>query len=169
MKTKAIFLISLLLVLAGCIDEETVIDEPTPEFESFPQFTLTAHDGSNNTLEDMSDTYWLAYFSAPWCTHCETTLDSYDQVIPAGKLMVFSKDSSNEYSDMSAWHNDTEENLNRTVARPFMLAPELAESLEVGGIPHAIIVDSDGNMITEKVGKSPDVNETTDWWNFFTN
>ena len=65
--------------------------------------------------------------------------------------------------------NDTEENLNRTVARPFMLAPELAESLEVGGIPHAIIVDSDGNMITEKVGKSPDVNETTDWWNFFTN
>ena len=170
MRTSSIMVVSLIMLLAGCLDEK-VIEEPIidEEKKTFPNFSISAHDGSNNSLEGLNGTYWVAYFSAPWCSHCETTIDAYDQVIPEGKLLVFSKDSSNEQSDLIDWHNNTENNLNRTIDRPFMLGSEIAQSMNVTGIPHAMIIDKDGTVITEKMGKSADPDENLDWWEFFTN
>jgi len=170
MRISLILVVSLSLLFAGCLDEkvieEQIIEE---EMKSFPDFSISAHDGSNNSLEELNGTYWIAYFSAPWCSHCESTIDAYDQVMPDGKLLVFSTDSSNEQEDLVDWHDKTENNLNRAIDRPFMLGSEIGKAMNVSGIPHAMIIDKDGTVIDEKIGKSSDPDENLEWWEFYTN
>ena len=57
------------------------------------------------------DEVWVAYFSTPWCTHCETTLNAYDEAIPENRLFIFNKDSDPKYSNMSSWKENTSERL----------------------------------------------------------
>ena len=106
-----------------------------------------------HTSEAFTNRSYLAYFSAPWCTHCETTLDAYDLTVPAEQLVVFSRDGREEYANMSEWHNNTEANLNRTVHRPFILHPDLAMEVEAKSIPHAVFVNPQGYAFHVEIGK----------------
>ena len=60
------------------------------------------------------------------------------------RLVVFSRESREEYANMSEWHNTTEQNLNRTFNRPFILHPDLAMEVEAKSIPHAVFVNQQG-------------------------
>ena len=125
----------LCLLLSGCISSEPILEQrenamdepPTAEAQGVPEWTASSHNGTQFNRTMMSQGAYIAYFSAPWCSHCEATLDTYDQVIPNGQMMVFSQDDDPEFSNMSAWHETTESNLNRSIERPFMLMPEFEQ------------------------------------------
>jgi len=169
-----LFPLFVLLLLSGCIQEpgeaivpepEIIVEpEPEPDPVFFPEFNVTSHNGTNYSLDLMSQGPWIAYFSAPWCAHCETTLDAYDQAFPADRMIIFSRDPDVNYSNMSKWHADTEEGLNRSMNRPFTLGSEIASQMEIEGIPHVFLVAADGEVIAKRLGKNTDVQDNIDWW-----
>jgi len=158
----------LLMFLSGCTaEEEQLIDEggvEVPSATAFPSWSATAHDTSELNGSMFENSSYVAYFSAPWCAHCETTLDAYDQVLPEGKMMVFSYDGREDYSDMDAWHNKTESNLNRTIDRPFMLHPSLAQAVELSNIPYVLFVNAQGYVYHIQVGKITDTEAISNLW-----
>ena len=144
------------------LPEENWIGMPLPSFATVDQ------DNQTWNLTSMEGDVWVAYFSAPWCAHCEETLDAYDQVIPEGKLLIFNKDSREEYSNMTEWQESTEENMARNLSRPFMNAPELAESLDVVGIPNAFVVNETGVIVDFTLGATTDPGELAEMYNSYT-
>ena len=140
MKRWTSVLLCLSLILAGCVTEETAQEVQEEQAEGpvavvFPEWDGVDHTNTSRSVNQFDNTSYLAYFSAPWCAHCESTLDAYDQVVPEDKLVVFSRESREEYANMSEWHNTTEQNLNRTFNRPFILHPDLAMEVEAKSIP----------------------------------
>lgn len=137
-------LIMLCSALSGCISNEEEDVDP------FPSFNLV--DEANNTHE--SSMYvgepFVAYFSATWCTHCKPALAALDDTVPSGQVLIFNKDPNEE--DMQEWKDNMESELDRTLYHPFINGPELAQSLEVTGIPTMFFVDSDGNIKNTMVG-----------------
>ena len=105
------------------------------------------------------DEVWIAYFSTPWCTHCETTLNAYDQAIPEDRLFVFNKDFDPNYSNMSSWKENASERIGRNITRPFMHAPNLGNELGVTGIPMAFFIDIHGVVIDYSLGAKSNVSE----------
>ena len=134
----------------GYTDIQDDIDQWTGT--TFPDFDLMDTEGINWTNENFSGELWIAYFSAVWCTHCETTFNSYDKAIPEGKFLAFNKDPREEYSNISEWKATTSERLERNITRPFLHGPTLAESLDVHGIPHAFFVNGDGMIVDYTYG-----------------
>lgn len=181
MKGALVGLMTVLLLLAGCVEEEPApVEEERslPVASSFPAWQGVSHDNTSYTSEAFTNRSYLAYFSAPWCTHCETTLDAYDLTVPAEQVVVFSRDGREEYANMSEWHNTTEANLNRSVDRPFILHPDLAMEVEAKSIPHAVFVNPQGYAFHVEIGKETNqsyiqsvweltqtavFNETTGW------
>ncbi|RAH15173.1 MAG: hypothetical protein CMB56_003400 [Methanobacteriota archaeon] len=102
---------------------------------------------------------WIAYFSTPWCTHCETTLNAYDEAIPENRMLIFNKDSNPKYSNMTEWKQNTSERIGREINRPFIQAPNLATELGVTGIPMAFFIDIHGVVIDYSLGKRSNVSE----------
>jgi thiol-disulfide isomerase/thioredoxin len=168
MPRNAFVVFVLLMFLSGCTaEEEQLIDEggvEAPVATAFPSWSATAHDASEMNGTMLDNESYVAYFSAPWCAHCETTLDAYDQVLPEGKMMVFSYDGREDYSDMDAWHNKTESNLNRTVDRPFMLHPSLAQEVELSNIPYVLFVNEQGYIYHIQVGRITDIEAISTLW-----
>lgn len=78
--------------------------------------------------------------------------------------MVFSREAGEEYANMSEWHNTTEQNLNRTVDRPFVLHPSLAMEVEAKSIPHAVFVNAQGYVYHVEVGKETNQTYIADLW-----
>ena len=146
MMKKSILLTMIMLCssLSGCISSEE------EEVDPFPSFSLV--DESNNTHE--SSMYvgepFVAYFSATWCTHCKPALAALDDTVPSGQVLIFNKDPNEE--DMKEWKNNMESELDRALYHPFIHGPELAQSLEVTGIPTMFFIDSDGNIKNTMVG-----------------
>ena len=105
------------------------------------------------------DEVWIAYFSTPWCTHCETTLNAYDQAIPEDRLLIFNKDSDPKHSNMSSWKENASERMGREIQRPFIQAPNLATELGVTGIPMAFFIDIHGVVIDYTLGAKSNVSE----------
>lgn len=146
MMKKSILLTMIMLcsILSGCISSEE------EEVDPFPSFSLV--DESNNTHE--SSMYvgepFVAYFSATWCTHCKPALAALDDTVPSGQVLIFNKDPNEE--DMKEWKNNMESELERALYHPFIHGPELAQSLEVTGIPTMFFIDSDGNIKHTMVG-----------------
>ena len=146
MMKKSILLTMIMLcsILSGCISSEE------EEVDPFPSFSLV--DESNNTHE--SSMYvgepFVAYFSATWCTHCKPALGALDDNVPSGQVLIFNKDPNEE--DMKEWKNNMESELERALYHPFIHGPELAQSLEVTGIPTMFFIDSDGNIKHTMVG-----------------
>jgi hypothetical protein len=165
---NAFIALVLLMFLSGCTaQEEQLIDEggiEVPLATAFPNWSSTAHDSSemNNSLFENQS--YVAYFSAPWCNHCETSLDAYDQVLPEGKMMIFSFETDEDYRDMNAWHNKTETNLNRTIDRPFMLNPPLAQAVGMNSLPFVLFVNPDGFVYHVQVGKFTDQDAISNLW-----
>ncbi len=174
-------LIIMTLVLAGCVDEQ-----PAPEKEEpvlpvatmLPSWEGVDHTNRSHTSEAFTNQSYMAYFSAPWCTHCESTLNAYDLALPEEQLVVFSRETQEQYANMSEWHNTTEQNLNRSINRPFILHPDLAMRVEAKSIPHAVFVNSQGYAFHVEIGKETNqtyiqsvwtltqtavFNETTGW------
>lgn len=168
MKRNAFVAFVLLMFLSGCTaEEEQLIDEggvEVPVAKAFPLWSAISHDASEMNGTMFENTSYVAYFSAPWCAHCEATLDAYDQTLPAGKMMVFSYDEREDYSDMNAWHNKTESNLNRTIDRPFMLHPTLAQEVELSNIPYVLFVNEQGYIYHIQVGKITDTDAISNLW-----
>ena len=143
-RAVASVLLVLVVMLAGCVSEETVE-------EAFPEFEL--EDGLTNATVSksmMDGEPWVAYISASWCRHCHPTLDAVDQVIPEDRLLVFNKDPREEYSDMVDWNDDMEASFERDLNRPFIHGPNMSEELGVVGIPHIFYID--GNIEFDRKG-----------------
>ena len=105
------------------------------------------------------DEVWVAYFSTPWCTHCEATLNAYDEAIPENRLLIFNKDTDPKYSNMSSWKENASTNIGREINRPFIQAPGLATELGVTGIPMAFFIDIHGVTIDYSLGERSNVSE----------
>ena len=170
MKRWTSLLLCLSLVLAGCVTEETAPEVQEEQAKGpvavvFPEWDGVDHTNTSRSMNQFDNTSYLAYFSAPWCAHCESTLDAYDQVVPEDKLMVFSRESREEYANMSEWHNTTEQNLNRTFNRPFILHPDLAMEVEAKSIPHAVFVNHQGYVYHVEIGKETNQTYIADLWN----
>ena len=170
MKRWTSVLLCFSLVLAGCVTEETSPEVQEEQAEApiavvFPQWDGVDHTNTSRSMNQFDNTSYLAYFSAPWCAHCESTLDAYDQVVPEDKLVVFSRESREEYANMSEWHNTTEQNLNRTFNRPFILHPDLAMEVEAKSIPHAVFVNHQGYVYHVEIGKETNQTYIADLWN----
>ena len=158
----------LLLFLSGCISDavtEESLGEDGKVAEPFPSWSSSSHNNEVFNGSMFENEAFVAYFSAPWCAHCEETLDAYDQSITEGKLMVFSYDGREDYTDMNAWHNKTETNLNRTIDRPFMLNPPLALEVNLSNIPFVLFVNEQGYVHHIEVGRITDVEAISELWN----
>ena len=168
MHRKAFIVFILLMFLSGCTaEEEQLIDEggiEVPLATAFPNWSSTAHDSSEMNNSMFENESYVAYFSAPWCNHCETSLDAYDQVLPEGKMMIFSFETDEDYRDMNAWHNKTETNLNRTIDRPFMLNPPLAQAVGMNSLPFVLFVNPGGFVYHVQVGKFTDQDAISNLW-----
>ena len=144
---KKCILLTLIMsfsALSGCISNAEEDVDP------FPSFNLV--DEANNTHE--SSMYvgepFVAYFSATWCTHCKPALAALDDTVPSGQVLILNKDPSEE--NMQEWKDNMESELERTLYHPFIHGPELAQSLEVTGIPTMFFIDSDGNIKHTMIG-----------------
>jgi len=163
----------LCLFLSGCISSAPVVEDgentadepPAVEAEAVPEWAATSHNGTQLSRTSMSQGPYIAYFSAPWCSHCEATLDTYDHVIPEGKMMVFSQDDDPDFSNMSTWHETTETNLNRSINRPFMLMPEFSNEMGVKSIPHVAFINEQGYVFQTEVGKRTNQTMIGEIWN----
>jgi len=174
---RAIFLVSILLSfsITGCLHEGEINtqnneekDDPIIEEEipiQFPQWQGTDHNSTMWNSSMMQGEAWVAYFSAPWCTHCEATMDAYDQVIPDGKYVVFSNENDPQYINMSEWHQRTEENLNRSIARPFIYIENLGGDIGVQAIPHAVFINEEGFAYQVEVGRRTNQTMISELWN----
>lgn len=160
----------MVVFLAGCISKEDpllneeAVEENEPIAVLFPSWQGLDHTNSTFTGEMWNQTSYVAYFSAPWCAHCESTINAYDQVIPAERMIVFSMESSEDYANMSDWHNRTETNLNRTIDRPFILNPELATDVGVKSIPTVVFINEQGYNYHLKVGKETNLTTIQGMW-----
>ena len=160
MQRATVVMLAMTVLLAGCVNEaperqveEAEVVQTVQEPVTMPAWMGTDHTNTTHTYEQFANTSYMAYFSAPWCAHCEPTIDAYDSLLPAGNIVVFSMEAREEYSNMSQWHNDTETNLNRTVDRPFIREPSLAKALGVRSMPHAIFINAQGYVFHVQVGK----------------
>ncbi|MBT4059690.1 MAG: redoxin domain-containing protein [Euryarchaeota archaeon] len=186
MSKKAVALFALMTILStsmsGCIGIPCDWTNSCEEMECgtieidgnwtglpMPSFLGVDQNEQSWNLTSMQGEVWIAYFSAPWCAHCESTLDAYDQVIPEGKLLIFNKDIREEHSNMSEWKETSEEKIGRNISRPFMNAPGLSDVLGVEGIPHAFVVDENGVIVDFTLGAHTDPVELDELYSFYAN
>ncbi len=167
--------------LSGCIepDEKQVIDvsgeqieicseDNMPEWHVgciFPSFEFEDQDGTHWNETSANDSgRWVAYFSASWCTHCKSTIDALDRSIMSEHLLVFNKQAGNDSSNMTEWVLMIENEINRSVYRPFLHAPMLSENLSVTSIPHMLLIDNN-TIISARIGLWDDAHEMSMWFN----
>lgn len=178
-KKISVFLVLLFSVstLAGCIEPEmeAVEDEIAictegnmPEWSvgcAFPSFDLMDQNGTHwNESAVIESGRWVAYFSASWCTHCKPTINALDESIMQDHLLVINKHESNDSSNMTKWHLTMEEELNRSINRPFLHAPSLAANLSVTSIPHVLLIENN-TILSARVGLWDSAHEMSMWFN----
>ncbi len=172
---EALLLTTLFLsaVLSGCLAESDSEPEPkdcaTAEALEkvdceFPNFTLAADDETvyNNSEMD-TDGRWVAYFSAIWCTHCKPTINALDTGVPEDRLLVFNKYPGAGFDNMTEWKENMREELERNITRPFIHAPDLANSLAVTVIPHVILVEN-STVLAVRYGLWNDADSIATWF-----
>jgi hypothetical protein len=165
--------------LAGCIEPDEVMEmiadeivicseDNVPEWNvgcTFPSFEFEDQDGTNwNESSANASGRWVAYFSASWCTHCKPTVDSLDQSIMPNHLLIFNKQAGDNDSNMTEWKLMIEDELNRSVNRPFLHAPFLSENLSVSSIPHVLLIDNN-TIIAARIGLWNSTHEMSMWFN----
>ena len=164
-------------ILAGCIGPEAAAEEDEialctegniPEWYvgcTLPGFDLIDQNGTHwNESSANESGRWVAYFSASWCTHCKPTIEALDESIMPDHLLVFNKHESNESSNMTKWHLTMEEELNRSIQRPFLHAPSLAANLSVTSIPHVLLIENN-TVLSARIGLWNSAHEMSMWFN----
>ena len=167
---RSLLLMGLLMLapLAGCLSSTTAVEGEVeaPEVEitscngpsypewnlscSFPSFNLTDDSGAVHNLTSANGSgRWVAYLSAYWCTHCKPTLDALDVALPEGHLLIFNKDDSDD--NMTSWKAHMEDELNRTLERPFIHAPWIGSAMQAQGIPHVVLVEN-ATVLAVRIG-----------------
>jgi thiol-disulfide isomerase/thioredoxin len=169
-KYAFVVLILLSTVFSGCLfdNEDAKKCEDLDAVElvgcEFPEFNLISDDLTPfNNSNIVSQGRWVAYFSAFWCTHCKPTIDALDKAIPEDRMLVFNKYPGEDYDNMSEWKDNMEDELNRSISRPFIHAPMLAENLSVVAIPHVILVEDD-TIVAVRYGLWDDTNSIIQWF-----
>ena len=155
---KNALLLSTLVLLAGlsgCLSEETL--------EAFPEFELADHAGATHNNSMYEGTPYIAYFSAAWCSHCAPTLDAVVNVVPAERLLILNLESNEDWSDMNAWKDKMESELEREIGHPFIHAPPLADTLGVDGLPTVFFVNGDGLIEQRLKGLQPESTIEEHW------
>ena len=180
MKKKISYLLTLLFSvssLSGCIgtEMEKITDEielcsegNIPEWYigcAFPSFEFEDQNGNHwNESSANASGRWVAYFSASWCTHCKPTIDALDQSIMPHHLLIFNIYEGNDHSNMTEWQLMIEDELNRSVNRPFLHAPSLSENLSISPIPHVLLIDNN-TIISARIGLWGSAHEMSMWFN----
>jgi len=153
-------------MMDGSMEECT--ENNVPEWHvgcEFPSFDLIDQNGTHWNGSSANDTgRWVAYFSASWCTHCKPTIDALDQSMMSDHLLVFNKHAGNDSSNMTEWHLMIEEELNRSVNRPFLHAPLLSSNLSVTSIPHVLLIENN-TILSARVGLWDSAQEMRMWFN----
>ena len=153
-------------MMDGSMEECT--ENNVPEWHvgcEFPSFDLIDQNGTHWNGSFANDTgRWVAYFSASWCTHCKPTIDALDQSMMSDHLLVFNKHAGNDSSNMTEWHLMIEEELNRSVNRPFLHAPLLSANLSVISIPHVLLIENN-TILSARVGLWDSAQEMSMWFN----
>jgi len=177
LRASFLALVVTMSILVGCTTDKigTTIGEVSQDCSNsadpldmvgceFSSFSLKDDlNTTHNNSQFNSDERWVAYFSASWCTHCKPTISALDNVIPNGKLLVFNKESREEYTDMSEWKENIAEEINRSIERPFIHAPSLSETLNVSVIPHLILVENN-SIISVRIGLFSDEDKMNTWF-----
>ena len=128
----------------------------------FPSFQLGDDENRTYSVESVNGSgRWVAYVSATWCTHCQPTLDALDRAIEPGRMLVMNKDASDD--NMTSWKDHMESELNRTLIRPFLHGPEVANMLGVDGVPHVVLVEN-FTILAVRVGLWDDVEDVDRWF-----
>ncbi len=187
MKKKITYLLTLLFSLSslsGCIGSEMEMvddsmdmmdgpievcsEENIPEWHvgcELPSFDILDENGAHwNESSANGSGRWVAYFSASWCTHCKPTIDALDQSILPNHLLVFNKQAGNDSSNMTEWQLMIEDELNRSVNRPFLHAPALSENLTVTSIPHVLLIENN-TILSARIGLWNSASEISMWFN----
>ena len=164
-------------ILSGCIGPEMEMVDDSIEFCTegnipewhvgceLPSFDLIDQNGTHWNEASANDSgRWVAYFSASWCTHCKPTIDALDQSIMPNHLLVLNKQAGNDSSNMTEWKLMIEDELNRSVDRPFLHAPFLSENLSVSSIPHILLIENN-TIISARVGLWNSAHEMSMWFN----
>ena len=153
-------------MMDGSMEECT--ENNVPEWHvgcEFPSFDLIDQNGTHWNGSSANDTgRWVAYFSASWCTHCKPTIDALDQSMMSDHLLVFNKHAGNDSSNMTEWHLMIEEELNRSVNRPFLHAPLLSSNLSVTSIPHVLLIENN-TILSARVVLWDSAQEMRMWFN----
>lgn len=132
---------------------------------AFPSFDLMDQNGTHWNESAVSESgRWVAYFSASWCTHCKPTIDALDESIMQDHLLVINKHESNDSSNMTKWHLTMEEELNRSINRPFLHAPSMAANLSVTSIPHVLLIENN-TILSARIGLWDSAHEMSMWFN----
>ncbi|MBT60980.1 MAG: hypothetical protein CMA63_05450 [Euryarchaeota archaeon] len=161
MNTKKSVILTLIVFsasLSGCLSDDV------KELQEFPSFSLSDEQGNVHENSNYSNLPYVAYFSASWCSHCKPVLQALDETIPEGQLLVFNKESREQYSDMNEWKDRMESELERNLSHPFIHAPPLSQSLNVTGIPTMFYVNSDG-LIEHSMSGTTDKPTIEAYWN----
>ena len=82
-----------------------------------------------------------SYTSLDLVQSLQTCIRPLDDTVPSGQVLIFNKDPGDD--NMQEWKDNMESELERTLAHPFIHGPDLAESLEVVGIPTMFFVNSE--------------------------
>ncbi len=147
---------------------EVCTEDNIPEWHvgcEFPSFDFIDQNGTHWNGSSANDTgRWVAYFSASWCTHCKPTIDALDQSIMGNHLLIFNKQAGNDSSNMTEWQLMIEDELNRSVNRPFLHAPLLSENLSVTSIPHVLLIENN-TILSARVGLWDSAHEMSMWFN----
>lgn len=177
----SLFMMVLLTLapLAGCLSSTTapevevevsLVETTTCNGPSYPEWNLSCAFPSFNLTDDAGEVHnltsangserWVAYLSAYWCTHCKPTLDALDVALPDGHLLIFNKDDSDD--NMTSWKAHMEDELNRSLDRPFLHAPWIASALQVQGIPHVVLVEN-ATVLAVRIGLWDDPDAIRTW------
>lgn len=182
--SRAILLTSLLLLagLAGCTssdvvtpaEEEEVAEEVSCDGPNYPKYMLGCEfpdfelEDQNGTIWTVNSTNssgrWIAYFSASWCTHCKPTMDALNQASMESHLLIFNKEDDEEYSNMTKWKEDMENEINNSIEHPFIHAPHLGEWSQVTVIPHILLIQN-GTVVSARLGLWSNATAIADWFN----
>lgn len=175
--TLSLILLFCASSLSGCIapeadpaDEQITFctEGNMPEWNvgcTFPSFDYIDQNGTHwNESSANGSGRWVAYFSASWCTHCKPTIEALDDSIMPHHLLVMNKHEGNDSSNMTEWHRVMEEELNRSIDRPFLHAPILSSNLSVASIPHVLLIENN-TILSARVGLWDNAHEMSMWFN----